>query len=249
MFTDLEGFTTISENLDPTEVSKTLIDYFERTTRCILQNKGTIIKYVGDAVMAGWGAPIPQATHAMLAAEAACDLRCLAEMVLRGHRLRTRIGVNTGLVLAGNLGSSYRFDYTMIGDTTNFASRLEALNKYLGTQVLISEATRLQLGDRFITRSLGDFRVAGKLHTVCIHELICACENEADEREWITLFEEALAMLRVADITAARARLTETIRVRGAADGPSEFYLKLIAQREKEQRLDGWTGIVEMTEK
>ena len=249
MFTDLEGFTTLSEDLDPAEVSRTLIEYFERTTRCILEKKGTIIKYVGDAVMAGWGAPIEQPRHALLAAEAACSLRCLAEMELRGHRLRTRIGLNTGMVLAGNLGSSYRFDYTMIGDTTNFASRLEALNKYLGTQLLISAATRLQLGDRFIVRSLGEFRAAGKAHSNFIHELICECEKEAGEREWTSIFEEGLQQLRGGDIAGARASMMQTQRMRGGADGPSAFYLKLIAQKEKEERLDGWTGIVEMTEK
>jgi adenylate cyclase len=249
MFTDLEGFTTLSEDLDPTEVSQTLIEYFERTTRCILEKKGTIIKYVGDAVMAGWGAPLAQPTHALLAAQAACNLRCLAEMHLRGHRLRTRIGLNTGPVLAGNLGSSYRFDYTMIGDTTNFASRLEALNKYLGTQVLISEATLLQLGDNFVTRPLGEFRVAGKLHTVSIHELICPCESESGERKWISLFEEALRLIRSADFTEGRARFAETKKLRGGADGPSDFYLKLITQKQDENCIDSWSGIVEMTEK
>ena len=142
IFTDLESFTTISEDLDPAEVSALLIAYFEQTTRCILKNKGTIIKYVGDAVMAAWGAPIDEPAHAICATEAACDLRCLAEIEVRGKKLRTRVGVHSGQVLAGNLGSSFRFDYTMIGDTTNFASRLESLNKYLGTQVLISEAVR-----------------------------------------------------------------------------------------------------------
>ena len=161
IFTDLENFTTLSEDLDPAEVSAILIAYFEQTTRCILEKKGTIIKYVGDAVMAAWGAPIKEPAHASRAAEAACDLRALTEIEVRGRKLRTRIGVNSGKVLAGNLGSSFRFDYTMIGDTTNFASRLESLNKYLGTQILISEAVREQLDGKFNTRRLGEFRVAG----------------------------------------------------------------------------------------
>ncbi|MEY2439732.1 MAG: adenylate cyclase, partial [Verrucomicrobiota bacterium] len=196
IFTDLENFTTLSEDLDPSEVSKILIAYFEQTTRCILENKGTIIKYVGDAVMAGWGAPIDEPAHAIRAAEAACDLRCLTELEVRGKKLRTRIGVNSGKVLAGNLGSSFRFDYTMIGDTTNFASRLESLNKYLNTQVLISEAVREQLGDKFITRRLGEFRVAGKTRSVIIHELLCRCAAEAGEQAWITVFEEGLGGFR-----------------------------------------------------
>src|SRR6266446_4455433 len=163
IFTDLENFTTISENLDPAEVSEILTSYFGQTTKCILENKGTIIKYIGDAVFAAWGAPIAEPQHAMRAAEAACDLRCLSELVVHGKTLRTRVGIHSGKVLAGNLGSSYRFDYTMIGDAVNFASRLESLNKYLTTQVLISDAVRQQLdANRFIVRRLGEFRVAGK---------------------------------------------------------------------------------------
>ena len=249
MFTDLAGFTTFSEDLAPEEVSKTLIAYFERTTRCILERKGTIIKYVGDAVMAGWGAPVDEPEHAILAAEAACEIRCLADIEMRGRRLRTRVGVNSGKVLAGNLGSSYRFDYSMIGDTTNFASRLEALNKHLGTQVLISEATRTQLRDRFLVRPLGEFRAVGKTHSVLIHELICHCGKESREREWIAHFEEGLRRFREAEFDLAREAMLRTSQVRGAPDGPSEFYLKTMSEIEKNGRVEGWTGVVEMKEK
>ncbi len=249
MFTDLENFTALSEDLDPAEVSKTLIDYFERTTRCILQRKGTIVKYVGDAVMAGWGAPIDDPAHAALAAEAACDLRLLADMELRGHRMRTRVGVNTGQVLAGNLGSSYRFDYTMIGDTTNFASRLEALNKYLRTQVLISEATRRQIGDKFLVRRLGEFRAAGKHHSVLIHELICRCDAAANEREWIGLFEQGVEKFCQGDFARAADFMKQTQAARGGADGPAAFYLKQIAALDGSGRPKDWSGIIEMTEK
>ena len=249
MFTDLEGFTTFAEDLDPAEVSKTLIAYFERTTACILQRKGTIVKYVGDAVMAGWGAPVAQPNHALLAAEAACDLRCLADMEMHGRRMRTRIGVNTGLVLAGNLGSSFRFDYSMIGDTTNFASRLEALNKYLGTQVLISQSTLAQLNDRIVVRSLGEFRAAGKTKSVLIHELICRCGDDASDREWIDCFAEGMREFRAGDFEKARVFLRQTGQIRGKVDGPSEFYLKTMAELEANGVREGWTGVVEMKDK
>src|SRR5262249_5673322 len=123
IFTDLENFTSISENLDPAKVSEILTTYFGKTTKCILENKGTIIKYIGDAVFAAWGAPVEDPDHALRAAEAACDLRGLSELVVEGNNLRTRVGIHSGKVLAGNLGSTYRFDYTMIGDPVNFASR------------------------------------------------------------------------------------------------------------------------------
>ncbi len=249
MFTDLENFTTFSEQLAPAEVSKTLIDYFERTTRCILESKGTIVQYVGDAVMAGWNAPVDQPNHAILAVQAACDLRCLADIEMNGRRLRTRIGVNTGNVLAGNLGSSFRFDYSMIGDTTNFASRLESMNKFFGTQVLIAESTRLQLRDGFITRPLGEFRAKGKTKSVVIHELICRCEAEAGERQWIEVFAEGLRRFRTGDFSGGRELMRETQKLRGGSDGPAEFYLKTLGALEIAGRLEGWSGIVDLTEK
>lgn len=250
IFTDLESFTTISENLDPAEVSEILTSYFGQTTKCILENKGTIIKYIGDAVFAAWGAPIDEPQHAMRAAETACDLRCLSELVVGGKTLRTRVGIHSGRVLAGNLGSSYRFDYTMIGDAVNFASRLESLNKYLSTQVLISDAVRQQLGpDRFIIRPLGEFRVAGKKQSVVIHELICRCDNEAGEKQWIGVFETALERFRAADFTGARQYMDRTREIRGGSDGPSEFYLRKIAALEANGHLENWSGVVELTEK
>ena len=249
MFTDLESFTTISEDLDPAEVSAILIAYFEQTTRSILENKGTIIKYVGDAVMAAWGAPIDEPLHAIRAAEAACDLRGLTEMEVHGKKLRTRVGIHSGQALAGNLGSSFRFDYTVIGDTTNFASRLESLNKYLGTQVLISDAVRKQLGDKFLTRRLGEFRVAGKTHSVVIHELLCRSEGEKGEKAWIEAFEAGLESFRTGNFTGAAVMMNRTHDLRGKLDGPAAFYIRKIAALEAQQDKKTWNGIIELSEK
>jgi adenylate cyclase len=249
IFTDLESFTTISEDLDPAEVSAILIAYFEQTTRCVLNNKGTIIKYVGDAVMAAWGAPIDEPAHTIRATEAACDLRCLSEIEVRGKKLRTRVGVHSGKVLAGNLGSSFRFDYTMIGDTTNFASRLESLNKCLGTQVLISEAVRAQLDGKFITRRLGEFQVAGKTHSVIIHELLCRCEAENGEGAWIKVFETGLAAFQKAEFAHAAESMKRTRELRDGADGPAEFYLRRITKLSEGEKPADWNGVIELSEK
>jgi adenylate cyclase len=249
IFTDLENFTTISEKLDPAEVSKILTDYFGQTTRCILENGGTIIKYIGDAVFAAWGAPIDEPRHAMRAAEAACDLRCLTELQIRGKRLRTRIGIHSGRVLAGNLGSEFRFDYTMIGDAVNFASRLESLNKYLSTQVLVSDAVRVQLEDKFITRRLGEFKVAGKTESVVIHELICRCESQNGEREWIGVFEEGLDVFRAGEFDRAREFMTRTRDMRAGRDGPSEFYLRKLDKLQANGAATEWDGVVELSDK
>jgi adenylate cyclase len=250
IFTDLEGFTSMSENLDPAEVAEILTSYFGQTTKCILENKGTIIKYIGDAVFAAWGAPIDDPRHAMRAVETACDLRCLSELEVRGKTLRTRVGIHSGKVLAGNLGSSYRFDYTMIGDAVNFAARLESLNKYLDTQVLISDAVRQQLqGDQFMIRRLGEFRVAGKKQSVIIHELLCRCDAESGERQWIESFEQGLNRFREGEFAAARAEMDRTCQIRGGKDGPSEFYLRKISALESNGHREDWTGIVELSEK
>ena len=249
IFTDLENFTTLSEKLDPKEVSEILTTYFGQTTKWILDNRGTIIKYIGDAVFAAWGAPIDEPEHALRAAEAACDLRRLTELEIHGKKLRTRIGIHSGRVLAGNLGSEYRFDYTMIGDAVNFASRLESLNKYLSTQVLISDAVYQQLGDKFTTRRLGEFRVAGKTDSVKIHELLCRREMQDGEPKWIQIFEEGLNVFQGGDFAAARKLMEQTREVRGSVDGPSEFYLRKIAKLETDGMLEDWNGIVELTEK
>lgn len=250
IFTDLESFTSISEDLDPAEVSEILTSYFGQTTKCVLENGGTILKYIGDAVFAAWGAPIDEPRHAIRAAETACDLRRLSELVVHGKTLRTRVGIHSGKVLAGNLGSNFRFDYTMIGDAVNFASRLESLNKYVSTQVLISDTVRQQLGnDAFVIRRLGEFRVAGKKQSVIIHELLCRSDAESGEKRWIEIFEKGLSAFRAGDFNAAREQMERTRETRGGSDGPSEFYLRKIAKLEANHDRETWNGIVELTEK
>jgi adenylate cyclase len=136
----------------------------------------------------------------------------------------------------------------MIGDTTNFASRLESLNKYLGTQILISEAVRQQLEDKFITRRLGEFRVAGKAHSVSIHELLGRGEADSTERAWIAAFEAGLDGFRAGEFSNAADLMNRTCQLRGGSDGPAEFYLRKIAIF-RGQDLKNWNGIIELSEK
>ena len=140
MFTDLENFATLAEELDKPElVARVLTTHFTQTSGHILDNDGTIIKFIGDSVHAVWGAPLPDKDHARKAVLAAWRLHEDSQKEVNGHLLRTRIGLNTGQMLSGNMGSAQRFDYAVTGDAVNFASRLEGLNKYLGTSVLISD--------------------------------------------------------------------------------------------------------------
>jgi adenylate cyclase len=248
MFTDLEGFTTFSEKLkEPEKIAQILTAYFTQTTGHILENDGTIIKYIGDAVFAVWGAPLPDPNHPKRAALAAWRLHQAAHLEVDGKLIRTRIGLHTGRVLSGNLGSAQRFDYTVIGDATNFASRLEGLNKYFGTSILISEATRERLEGAFLTRSLGNIQVAGKSDAVEIHELLGPSSNEPPL--WVETFAQGLACYRQGDFAASRLHMEKVSEQRGESDGPARFYLEKISEVENSAPSESWTGTVVLASK
>ena len=250
LFTDCKGFTTVSEELnDPQKLSELLIEYFTQTSKCVLDNGGTIIKYIGDSVMAAWGAPLDDPDHPNRAVQAACELSEASKLVVRGRVLTTRVGVSTGKVLAGNLGSPYRFDYTCIGDTTNLASRLEGMNKMVGTDVLISESTAKRLDKRFITRLVGHFAVAGKTHGIAVHEVVGIRKDGEALPEWLGCFNESLEAIHTGEFEEAKRMLRKTLWQRGGEDGPSQFYLKKMAALEKNDQLREWTGVVRLDEK
>jgi adenylate cyclase len=250
LFTDCKGFIAMSEEIkDAQKISDLLIAYFTETSRHVQENDGTIIKYIGDSVFACWNAPIAEPDHAAKAARAAWAMHDSSKKVVLGRTLITRVGVCTGEVLAGNLGSPYRFDYTAIGETVNFASRLESLNKQLGTDVLIADTTRRGLGDRFICRALGSFIVAGKTTPVAIHELIAPADAAPTGLDWLTTWEEGMKALRQGDFSSMQKALREVVWQRGGNDGPAEFYLKHLAKLETENQLREWTGIVKLSEK
>jgi adenylate cyclase len=248
MFTDIEGFTGLSERLPPAVLSSVLTEYFTRSTDQILLTRGTIVKFIGDAVLAVWGAPLPDGQHPVHAALSACQLQAVSHQpFLRdGHslRLHTRVGVHTGLVISGNLGSAQRFDYTVIGDGVNFASRLEGVNKHLGTSVLISDATQQRLGDRFDTRCVGIFRVSGKAAHVVVHELLGSVRPPNLE-PWREKFATALAAFQAGQLEAAESGFNEAARLRGeSGDSVSQFYLQEIVELKKEGLPPDWQGVV-----
>lgn len=248
MFTDLENFSTLSEELDnPQRISDVLTTYFTQTTRHILENDGTILKYLGDSVQAVWGTPLADDAHARKAVLAAWRLHEASIMEVQGHPLRTRVGVNTGLMLSGNLGSAQRFDYAVTGDAVNFASRLEGMNKYLGTSVLISETVKERIGNAFLTRCAGEFRVVGKKQARVIHELLGPAPAAAPPT-WLETFNHGLTAFRAGDLDAAESALRATIAARGI-DGPSFFYLARIAELRRSGVPPGWTGIVDLSAK
>ncbi|OQX29911.1 MAG: hypothetical protein B0D92_01145 [Spirochaeta sp. LUC14_002_19_P3] len=175
-FSDIQNFTSISEELPPQQLVKELVRYLSMMSSRIIKHDGTVDKYMGDGVMAFWGAPDYVEHHAVQACYAALDcmeaINRIMEKNPNSTRFRTRIGLHTGDVIVGNMGSSERMDYTVIGDSVNLASRLEGLNKLYNTKIIISESTYYEVKDYVVTRLLDKVAVKGKKKGVYVYELI-----------------------------------------------------------------------------
>lgn len=180
-FSDIRGFTTLSENMTPQELVNHLNEYLTVMTDMALDYGATLDKYMGDAIMCFWGAPIPQADHAVLACK--CALRQMAALRElnagwpEAKRFDIGIGLNSGIMTVGNMGSKLRMNYTLMGDNVNLGSRLEATNKEYGTGIIISENTYALVKDKFIVRELDNIRVKGKNKPVLIYELVDCLES------------------------------------------------------------------------
>ena len=188
LFSDIRGFTTVTEQGQPEAIVGTLNEYFTRMVDLVFQHRGTLDKFVGDMVMALFGAPLDDDEHAEHAVQTALAMVDELE-VLNGRwaaegrpTLDIGIGINTGPMIAGNIGSEAIMSYTVIGDAVNLGSRLESLNKEYGTRIIISEATRRQLKDRYDLRVLGDVIVKGKSEAVSIFEVVGRAEPDPDSR-------------------------------------------------------------------
>jgi adenylate cyclase len=180
LFSDIRGFTTFSEGGPPEDVVRQLNEYFSRMVDVVFAHKGTLDKFVGDAVMALFGAPLDDPDHADHAVEAALGmLGALEELNARWAaegrpKLAIGVGVNSGDMVAGNIGSSAIMSYTVIGDAVNLGARLESLNKEFGTSIIVSEATRALLKGRYDIRALGEVVVKGKTLPAAIYEVRAA---------------------------------------------------------------------------
>jgi class 3 adenylate cyclase/CHASE2 domain-containing sensor protein len=177
-FSDIRGFTPISEKLAPEELVHLLNEYLTEMTDLVMKYDGTVDKFIGDAVMALWNAPLTQKEHAELACKSAIEqIKKLRELKEKWESeglppIDIGIGINTGSAIVGNMGSEDRFDYTAIGDTVNLAARLESLNKEKGTNIIISQSTYDLVKDKFKTKPLGEVKVKGKSKAVKVYELI-----------------------------------------------------------------------------
>jgi adenylate cyclase len=177
LFSDIRGFTTFSEQGKPEAIVQQLNEYLSRMVHVVFEHRGTVDKFIGDAVMALFGAPLDDPDHAEHAVQAALAMLRELETLNRGWAAEGRptlaigVGVNTGDMVAGNIGAESIMSYTVIGDAVNLGSRLESLNKQYGTSVIISDATRERLRGRYDIRALGDVVVKGKSQPVAIFEV------------------------------------------------------------------------------
>jgi adenylate cyclase len=206
MFVDLAGFTGMSERLGD-RVIPLLSRYFDAVSAEVQSHGGTIDKFIGDAVMAFWGAPALNPDHAVDCCRAAlaCQ-RAVREADLvddQGQAVKIRIGINSGDMLVGNIGSEVRLNYTVIGDAVNVASRLESTNKLYGSEIIIGPETRRLAGDRIAVRELDRLAVYGRAGGLQIYELLDMAEEHAENPDWVRLYESGLASYRARDFAAA----------------------------------------------
>ncbi len=247
LFSDIAGFTSISETLKPETLSRLLNQYLTRMTNIVFENKGVLDKYIGDAVMAFWGAPIEEKDHAYLACKSALEMQeALGEIKKVWQKkgasdLSIRIGVNSGEMAVGNMGSESRFDYTLIGDNVNLGSRLEGINKLYGTKIIISQATRALVKDRVVSRKLDVVAVKGKAKGIVIYELRSLGKPSRKEQEFLKDFEEARYAYEKGKFKEAK-KLFLILHKRYPDDAPIKMYIERCEEFSK-NKPEEWDGV------
>jgi adenylate cyclase len=257
MFTDVRGFSTVSEVLDPTDLVKLLNAYLTEMSNIIMDLRGTIDKYEGDAIIAFFGAPILFSDHASRACLAAVRMKKM-ERLLNVHFLKeklspaplhTRIGINTGEMVVGNMGTANKMDYTIMGNSVNLAARLEGVNKQYGTWILLSEATRSEAGDSFLFRQMDRIRVVGISQPVRLFELLDE-KSGADPKtvEGVEIFHAGQALFENREWDKAM-KLFEQVRAMLPDDGPAETFIRRCREYKKKPLPETWDGVFNLTVK
>jgi adenylate cyclase len=251
LFSDIVGFTAVSERREPARLVEDLNQYFAAMTGIVEAHGGFVDKFIGDAVVAVFGAPLEDPDHARRAVLAAIEMRrVLSEEAARfslggGHTLKARIGVNSGTALVGNIGSPRRFNYTVMGDAVNLAARLEGANKNYGTQVLVSADTAAACGSAVLFREIDRVRVVGRQQPVGLFEPLAPAEAAtAADHGKAEAFAAALAFWRAGDFTAAADAFGAL-----APDDPPAARFAAKAAAFAEAPPTAWDGVTSLTEK
>ncbi len=251
LFSDIANFSTLSERMAPNDLVKLLNTYYETAIECVHQAEGTVMSLIGDALFVIWNAPQEQSDHGERACRTALLLR---EQLVRfdagntGAPLRTRIGLHTGVACVGNVGSSAHFDYTAIGESVNIASRVEGLNRLLGTNILATREIQTTIKGSIVTRPVGRFKFKGFGKVAEVYELISTAESGDSSRAWRQAFEKALADFQRRLFREAARGFQQTLLLR-PNDGPAQYYLAKIDEFQDRQLPEDWLGEVELTEK
>jgi adenylate cyclase len=259
MFSDVRGFTTISEKLDAQELAALLNEYLTEMTQIVFRHNGTLDKYIGDAVMAFWGAPFEEPGHATNGCQAALEMIARLKEMQKKWRAEGRpvldigVGLSTGVASVGNMGSALRYGYTALGDTVNLSARLEGMNKDYGSHILLSETTYAQVEDPLlIFRELDLIRAKGKLQPITLYELVAARgtpEGDAPElQEHLELFALGRACYRKRRWQDAQI-VFEQILERWPDDGPALTYLNRCREYYVAGPEQDWDGVHVMTHK
>jgi adenylate cyclase len=250
LFSDIEGFTTMSQGMQPEEIVTLLNEYLSSMSAVIFRHAGTLDKYEGDAVMAFWGAPVPQADHPLRACRAALDMqeaaaRLNGQWKERGRpQLRTRIGINTGTMVVGNLGGERKFDYTVIGDSVNLASRLEGANKEYGTRIMVSEQTYEAVRADILGRQIDRIAVVGRSRPVVAYELLGlrGTPETAAAEEFVRVYSEGLAAYFSRDWASSLAHFDRALQLR-PDDGPARIHRERVRHYIQHPPAPDWDGV------
>jgi adenylate cyclase len=256
MFTDVVGFTSISERLSPAELVRLLNEYLTEMTDTVLAHDGIIDKYEGDAIMAEFGVPVPYDNHAFMACKTAVEmqkkLRKLREKWKKEGRpeLKARIGINTGEVIVGNMGSRDVFDYTVMGDPVNLGSRLEGANKFYGTDTMISQFTYDYIKDDFYTRELDLIKVKGKDEPIKVFQLITSKNDKVSEDflKMLDVYNKGLEHYKIQEWNEAIDCFESCLNI-VPDDPPSVEYRSRCIEYKFNSPGPDWEGITVMTEK
>ncbi len=253
LFSDIRGYTTMTENLEATEVVSLLNEYFETMVEAVFKCEGTLDKFIGDALMAVFGAPLTLENHAWMAVKSALDMRKRLQkfnrrrIKLHQPQFRIGIGISSGEVVSGNIGSHKRMDYTVIGDGVNLSSRLESLTKEYGCDIIISEYTKELCEDRLRLRELDRIRVKGKKQAVTVYEVIGEKQDPIDavKEEFLNLYHCARHAYMARNFHQAL-NLFQDAKEFAPGDRVINLYLERINNYIKNPPEDGWDGIYTM---
>jgi adenylate cyclase len=254
LFSDIRGFTTISEKLTPEDLVHLLNEYLTVMTDLVFKYGGLLDKYMGDAIMAVFGAPVTQSDHPVRCCKTALDMMAELKTLQKKWEdegkpiLDIGIGINTGDMVVGNMGSQMRFDYTVMGDNVNLGSRLEGINKEYGTNIVISEYTYNKVKDSFFCRELDSVRVKGKIQPVKIYELM---GEKKDSEQWdgfVSVFEEGLTQYKQGHWDDAIASFRKVLEAR-PGDYTSTVYIERCENLKQNPPEGQWDGVYTMTKK